>query len=682
MAALMLHREVLKTFGGLPSKVQKKVYELIRKFDDDSTQAGIHLEPYREARDPKVRSARVGDDYRAIVIAPEQGDTFLLMYVDHHDEAYRWCRNKQFEAHGALGTLQVFDAVEAERAVQAPGATAGPAGRYPLDDLSDKDLFNAGVPRALIPAVRAVHTDEGFEQLSNYLPQEASQVLFGVVMGLSLDQSLEEMLGGLDTGDAIPEGPGDFSHLAQVSNMDLVLVAGEEHLREILAEDIDAWRIFLHPYQRKLVQWQTRGPLKINGSAGTGKTVALMHRAAWLAGRAVGNERLLVTTYTTNLSVTIKALLERLAPRAQSRLEVTNLHQLARTISFRCGWRGKIAEDGDLETIWNLVLAREGHADLGLDRGFVVEEFEQIIDPMGLDSEEAYLTTVRSGRPRLGRAQRKQLWKVFADVQRELTKRNLLTFEGVVHQARLAVEQGRFPRYRHVLVDELQDFGLEALRLIRALSPIEDGLDNPLCVVGDGHQRIYNRQPIPLSRAGIDVRGRSRRLKINYRTSEQIRRWAQGLLAGVEVDDLDGGPAETTGDRSVFRGPEPRVAACGSLALSAEAIVTWVKGLLDAGLASHEICVTPEASEVISALQAAGIPTLGLKPRQKDPGQEEPGVRYGSKKRIKGLEFKAVALLVPHGPPAAITERFANYVAATRAREHLLVVEVATDTVR
>jgi superfamily I DNA/RNA helicase len=91
-----------------------------------------------------------------------------------------------------------------------------------------------------------------------------------------------------------------------------------------------------------------------------------------------------------------------------------------------------------------------------------------------------------------------------------------------------------------VLVDELQDFGLEALRLIRALSPIEEGLGNPLCVVGDGHQRIYNRVPIPLSRAGIDVRGRSRRLKINYRTSEQIRQWAQGLLEGVEVDDLDG----------------------------------------------------------------------------------------------------------------------------------------------
>lgn len=675
MAELMLHRDVLKTFGRLPSKVQKKIYELIRKFEEDSTQASINLEQLEAVKDPKVRSARVGDDYRAIIVAPERGDTFLLMHVDHHDEAYRWCKNKQFEAHGSLGTLQVFDVIEASRAVEAPRTASSKAStHYPLDKLNDEELFHAGVPEALIPAVRAVRSDGAFDQLSEYLPKEASQVLYGVVMGLTLDQSLEEMLGQLDAGAAKPAGPGDFSHLSAVANMDLVVVAGEEHLKEILAEDIEEWRIFLHPYQRKLVEWETKGPMKINGSAGTGKTVALMHRAAWLGKRLESKERILVTTYTTNLSVTIKSLLERLAPRVQAQIEVTNLHQLARTIAFRCGWRGKVAEDSDLASIWSQVLTRAGHAELGLDKELIITEFEQIVDRMGLDSEEAYLTTVRSGRPRLGRKQRKVLWRLFSDVQRELMKRNLLTFEGVVHQARLAVEQGQFPKYRHVLVDELQDFGLEALRLIRVLSPIDEGLNNPLCVVGDGHQRIYNRVPISLSRAGIDVRGRSRRLKINYRTSEQIRQWAQGLLEGVEVDDLDGGPAETIGDRSVFRGPDPQVVSCGSLAESGHAVAAWVKGLLDAGLGTHEICVVPTEREVISALESAGIPTLELKPRQKDPGQEEPGVRYGTKKRIKGLEFKAVALLHEGTGQADSIDRFANYVAATRAREHLLVV--------
>ena len=294
---------------------------------------------------------------------------------------------------------------------------------------------------------------------------------------------------------------------------------------------------------------------------------------------------------------------------------------------------------------------------------------------MGIDNEESYLTAVRSGRKRIGRKQRKQLWKVFAEFQRELAKRNMLTFEGVVHQARLAVEQGKFPKYRYVLVDELQDFGLEALRLIAAMSPIKEELPNPLCVVGDGHQRLYGNVPIALSRAGIEVRGRSRRLKINYRTSEQIRLLAHGLLTNMEIDDLDGGTETTIGDRSVFRGPDPQVEVCDSEESAAKAVTAWVKGLLDnLKLGTHEICVTPANSAILNRLEAAGIPTLELKPRQRDPGQEEQGVRYGTKKRIKGLEFKAVALLEDVNSDNKIN-RFSNYVAATRAREHLLYLK-------
>ena len=677
MAQLMLHRDVLKTFGRLPAKVQKKVYELIRKFEQDSKQASIHLETLRGTRDPKVRSAKVGNDYRAIVIAPEQGDTYLLMHVDHHDEAYQWCRNRQFEAHGSLGTLQVFDVEQANRSVAddalpAPRTEASSA--YPLDALSEQQLFEAGVPRALIPAVRAVHDDQAFTRLADYLPKEASQVLYGVVLGLPLDQALVEMLGEPDAGPAKPSGPGDFSHLAEITNMDLVMIEGEEHLKEILSEDIEEWRVFLHPYQRKLVHRQTNGAMKVFGAAGTGKTVVLMHRAAWLAQHLEAKQKILLTTFTSNLSVTIESLLEKLAPAAMPHIEVTNLHQLARTICHRAGWRGKIAEDTDQNELWQQILARAEYADIAFDERFITDEFRLVVDSMGIDSEEEYLTTVRSGRPRLGRKQRRQLWKLFTDFHRGLAKRNLLTFEGVVHQARLVIEQGGFPGYRHVLVDELQDFGLEALRLIAALSPIKQGLNDPLCVVGDGHQRLYNPIPIPLSRAGIDIRGRSTRLKVNYRTSEQIRQWAHGLLAGIDVDDLDGGIADTTGDQSMFRGPEPKVVSCQNPEQAAQAVVSWTRGLLSSGVASHEICVTPSDKAIINALETDGIPTLELKPRQKDPGHEDPGVRHGSKMRIKGLEFKAVVLLHANDGTHDQRDRFANYVAATRAIKHLLVV--------
>ena len=674
MAQLMLHRDVLKMFGKLPAKVQKKVYELTRKFEEDSTQASIHLEQLSPmTRDPKVRSARVGDDYRAIVIAPDIGDVFLLVYIDHHDEAYSWCKNKSFEAHIATGTLQIFDVEETSSIAGQLQASPQYQEHYALDKLSDEELFLAGVPDALIPAVRAARNDDAFVQLADYLPKEAAQVLIGIISGMSLNDALNEML-GFEGENGKPQNAGDFSHLTTAANIDLVLIEGEEHLREILSEDIEEWRIFLHPYQLKLVEWQTKGPMKINGSAGTGKTVALMHRAAHLAKALAGTqEKVLVTTFTTNLSITIKSLLEKLAPEAMTNIEVTNLHTLARTICQRIHWNGKIAEKTDIETIWNAVMASE--VPDGFSRKFITAEYSEIIAPMGIDTEEDYLTAVRSKRPRISRKQRKELWRVFIRFNQELSKRNMLTFDGIIHQARLAVEQGKFDCFRHVLVDELQDFGLEALKLIAAVSPIKDELSDPLCVVGDGHQRIYNKTPATLSRAGINVRGRSRRLKINYRTTEEIRLYSHSLLTGLEVDDLDGGIVDTQADQSIMKGVAPFIQPCSSNEEAATAIVAWAKGLLNAGLGTHEICFTPCNKAVVTELEAANIRTHELKAREIDTGQEEPGIRYGSRQRIKGLEFKAVALILKENDIESI-ERFTNYVAATRAREHLLVIDL------
>jgi mRNA-degrading endonuclease RelE of RelBE toxin-antitoxin system len=679
MASLMLHRDVLTSFGRLPAKVQKKVSELIRKFQQDSTQTSIHLEKVTQAIDDKVRSARIGDDWRAIVIAPQQGDTFLLMHVDHHDEAYRWCANKRFEAHGSLGMLQVFDVEQVEEAAQRGGdsgvAHIGVVQSYPLDQLTNDDLFHAGVPRALIPAVRAIRTDDGFEEVARYLPEEAAEVLFWVVAGRSLDEALNETLGTKHAGTARPKGPGDFSKLDQVPSFNLVLVEGEEHLRTILSEDIEVWRLFLHPYQRKIVEWDVAGPIKINGAAGTGKTVALMHRAVHLA-KALNDlkDKILVTTYTMNLSVTIEHLIRKLSPEFAKRIEVTNLHQLARTICLRSDWRGRVAEDDELKELWAAVISTPEHA--GFDAQFIRDEYDNVVDAMGIETEEDYLTVVRTGRAKLSRQQRRKLWPIFLGFNRRLQKKGLLTFEGTVHQARMIAENGVFPIYKHVLVDELQDFGLEGLRLIAALSPKGDSSRNPLFMAGDGHQRINRKIPIPLSRAGINVVGRSRRLKINYRTSEQIRAWAHSLLAGMDIDDLDGGGADTTGDRSIFKGPEPIARKVKTMGEAGTLTAAWAQGLITKeGVGPHEICIAPAHNDIKSALAAQGIDFLELEARRADPGNAEPGVRLGSMRRIKGLEFKAVAMIVEQSNDTR--SRLERYVAATRARQWLLVVELA-----
>lgn len=683
MAKLMVHRNILKSFHKLPSKVQKKVSELIEKFQQDPQSPDIGMHPLGATMlDSKVRGVKkLPDGYRAIVIAPEKGDTYLLVHIDAHDKAYDWAKNKRFEVHGMTGVFQVFDAEEVQTVAQDTTVAQPSPPDYPLATLSDEDLFEAGVPKPLVPAVKSISSDLGLEALSDYLPPDCRDVLFGLAAGMSLNEAMNEMLGAASVpAEVAPESGGDFTKIEETPNFDLVLVAGEEELKQILEGTLEEWRIFLHPYQRKLVRWKTKGPMNITGSAGTGKTVALMHRAVHLARQLEEEaERILVTTYTTNLSITIKHHIQRLAPDVAGQIEVTNLHALARTICSRAGWKGRIAEDEELAQIWEDVWLSYSE-ELPLSKEEMQLEYELVIDPNGIDEEETYLSTVRSGRPRISRQQRKAAWPVFRAFQRGLKKRNLLTFEGAIHEARLAVNLGNFTTYAHVLVDEVQDFSLEALRLLRAISPIDAGTPDPLCTVGDGHQRIY-RTKIPMSRAGIDIRGRSRRLKINYRTSEQIRKFAQGILKGVEIDDLDGGLATTVGDHSVFKGPDPMIEKCSDDKAEAEAIVAWVQMLMnDHGLATHEICVTPRKPKIVTALATTGIATFELKPREEDPGSDEGGVRMGTMKRIKGLEFRAVAMAcAARSEPmnqlddAEIRDRCERYVAATRAREHLLV---------
>jgi mRNA-degrading endonuclease RelE of RelBE toxin-antitoxin system len=689
VASLMVHRNILKNYSKLPGKVQKRIPELIAEFQHDPQSPAIGMHPLQGTMlDPKVRGvSKLPDGYRAIVIAPEQGDTYLLVHIDAHDKAYDWAKNKRFEVHQMTGVFQVFDAeqvdaVAAETKTPVYAAVSEPS--YPLAKLTDEQLFSAGVPEPLIPAVKSIKSDAAFEALAEYLPPDCRDVLFGIAAGMSLDEAIEEMLfgGSASVEAAKVEGPGDFTQIQTAPNFDLVFAESEEAFKEILESSLEEWRVFLHPYQRKLVNWKTKGPMKITGAAGTGKTVALIHRAVQLARKlSAASDKVLITTFTTNLSYTIRHAVEKLAPDVTGKIDVTNLHSLARTICSRAGWKGRVAEDEDLSQVWEATWPAHTE-ELPLSRDEMQNEYHLIVEQHGIDNEDAYLTAVRSGRPRISRKDRKAAWPVFETFNRGLKKRQLLTFEGSIHEARLAVENGKFNKYAHVLVDEVQDFSFEALRLIYALSTIKEGHMDPLCIVGDGHQRVYGTN-IPMSRAGIDVRGRSRRLKINYRTSEQIRLFAQGILEGVEADDLDGGITSTVGDHSLFKGPQPWVEQFKEERAEADAIVTWIQMLLsdpNLHMVSHEICVTPYKPLLRTALKSAGIESLEIEAREEDPGEKEPGVRLASMQRIKGLEFRAVAMCcsqpgdaMNHLKDASIKDRCERYVAATRARERLFV---------
>jgi hypothetical protein len=143
---------------------------------------------------------------------------------------------------------------------------------------------------------------------------------------------------------------------------------------------------------------------------------------------------------------------------------------------------------------------------------------------------------------------------------------------------------------------------------------------------------------------------------------------------------------DPNGIHSLFKGPAPSVITCADARAEAAAIVAWVQERMEnQRLATHEICVTPYKASIRTALEAAGIPTFELKPREMDPGEEEPGIRLGTMHRIKGLEFRAVVLAcgdaddpMHHIHEAERRERCTRYVAATRAREYLLVMVPGT----
>ena len=690
-ATLLISSDIFRDLHKLPRQVQKRVAEFHREFQQNPDDPKLYVHKLDAfMTDSKVRGAEVTREYRAILIKPDQGNTWLLVKIDKHDDAYDWAKNKRFEVHQSTGVFQVFDKQEIEEVVEEKKSEFKRVfdQEYPLQRLTDDDLFQAGLPRLLIPAIREIRSDEDFEKLSEYLPPDCREVLTGLAAGMSLDEALESVLGGEKENLTKPESTGDFSQLTKSASFGLVMLESDDLLKEALERPIDEWRVFLHPQQKRIVQRDLKGAMKITGAAGTGKTVALIHRAVHLArSHIIDGHKTLFLTFTINLASNIERLFKDIDSNAAKLIEVTHISNLARAIYREAGGEGSIrlpiddAREG-LGEAWDEVFAANLPVNPFGRREQMIAEFTQVVDPAGIETEDDYLTVRRVGRPRLSRSQRKDVWRYLDVLRQERQKRKWLTPNEVIKQAHLAYKANPSRNYAHVLVDEAQDFGLEALRFIAALGLADENASNALTIAGDGHQRVYGYK-VPLSHAGISVRGkRSVRLRINYRTTQQIRQWAQGILEGEEIDDLDDSRADVRGDRSLYRGEYgPEFKTASSEREQAELIVDWVKSLLAEGMAAHEICVTPYSEVIVQGLESSGISTCQLYARQPDLGEADNKVRVGAMERIKGLEFRAVVMACSDSQNAlnrrqesSLSERCMLYVAATRARERLLVI--------
>ena len=707
MPQVALSTDFLKAFAKVERSQQRKVRAFVEKFKEDPTQASINYEPIHGMADKKVRTVRIDQAYRAIVIHPPSGDVYLMVWVDHHDEAMAWAKNKHFEVNPRTGSFQVWEAIEAEAsapAVAAPpppaavatvSSTAIPEGRL-FAGHNDDALLLFGVPEPLLPAVRALRVEADLDGLARYLPVEATDALYMLAAGYNVDETLEELDRREPTPSAAPVDTSDVQAALERpgTQRQFKLIVDDAELADMLDAPLVQWRIFLHPSQRRIVELDSKGASRVLGGAGTGKTVVAMHRAQHLARSASflkPGERILFTTFTRNLAADIERNLDLLCGAERERIDVLPLNSVAVRMLRAAGVNANIPKEERIDELWAEVL--EERADASFAPAFYRDEWEKIVQAHDITDEPGYLRARRVGRGTpLTRAQRKAVWSVFEAYRARLDQAGEMEFADTVREARLLLKKSGKPPYRAVVADEVQDFRQADLEFLRALAP---EADNDLFVVGDAHQRIYGHQA-SLLRAGINIRGRrSRRLRINYRTTQQIRAWALAILEGLDIDDLDEGKDDARGYHSLRVGVLPVVKCETSSDAEAERIVAQVQQWLAIpDVSPGDICVAARTRKLVEGhyrqvIESAGLPAVVIKGDADPP--DRTSVRLATMHRVKGLEFRYVIIAgvqqgtVPHELSKAklvdqamrdahlAGERHLLYVAATRARDELLV---------
>lgn len=631
--------DFLNAFAALPRQIQGKVTEFMNKFRNDPTSPGINYEKLNACQDKKICSVRIDDTYRGIVVRQPETGVYLLLWVDHHDEAYAWAKNKKCEVNPKTGAIQIYDMIVTPQVIPA-------AQDFMLfSEVSDKDLIELGLPEDMLSFVRGIGDAEDFYGKKSSFPADAFETLSWLVEGFPLaevkalakeEQEARKVSDSLADALDSPETLKSF-----------VVVEGEEELRRIMAEPLEKWRVFLHPTQRKIVNKNYSGAARALGGAGTGKTVVAMHRAKHLASGLKDKERILFTTYTANLASDIRDNLRKICTLDElRRIDVINLDAWVAQFLREHGYSAEIVYDDTATKLWeDAVAANDFSGEFPVS--FYEEEYNRIVVAQEAFSLEKYIKASRTGRgTRLDRKKRMQIWKVFEAYQNMMKEQKVRDINTAMYECRLLLSKSTSEtRYKHVIVDEGQDLSMNGFRLLRAIAGDEH--DNDIFIVGDAHQRIYKNKAV-LSKCGINVRGRSSILRINYRTTEEIRKSAFALLNGISFDDLD--DDFDTGDRcqSLTHGKAPQVLRFNNANEEFDAVLKEIKRLIDSGVSAKNICVVARTHKLlddyISQFTSNGLRCYEIRGNKADDRGLD-GIRVATMHRVKGLEFQYIFIV-------------------------------------
>jgi hypothetical protein len=699
LARLAIGKSFLTEYGRLDKDVQGAVDAAIAEFAKHP-HPGTHLEKPQRSLDDRIRTLEVDGRWRGIVLAPMTGDTYCLVTILPKDKAKAYATSHRFSVNPALGVLEVRDEEAIQRLQMLLREASKPNGKRLFADVSDAELARLGIDAQILPMIRLMTSEAELEMRQAALPEAQYAALHALACGMTLDEAREEVTRLYSTG-VPPErvDPDDLVLAMERSPGQVTFVSGHEELQLVLAHPFAAWRMFLHPSQRKIAyRTSYSGPAQVTGGPGTGKTVTLLHRAAFLAARAVtltagesGAEgrphRVLVTTFNGTLADALATQLDLLIKDDAVRrmIEVLNVDRLAYRLVKAARGAPVIVDERVLRAQW-----ADAADDAGLDctPAFLKNEWEQVILAQDLRTEQAYLTCLRTGRGRpLTKVQRSQVWHAAQRVSDELAQANQSTHLQLANEATHLLRKTKTAPYQHILVDEAQDLHPSQWRLLRAA--VATGPDD-LFIVADPHQRIYDNR-VSLASMRISVRGRSQRLSLSYRTTQEVLTWAISLLGTEPVTGLDGEVDSLLGYRSPMHGPLPRLRTAATRSEEFGHLAEQIRAWLALGIEPQAIGVTARSASLVrearEALKADGIMTVPLSGRN-----NAHAVRAGTMHAMKGLEFQAVAVigvdrgLVPD--PATLTpegedpvayaqdlqrERCLLFVACTRARDHLYV---------
>lgn len=677
--------DFLTAYAALPRQKQGKVTEFFNKFRNDPMHPGINFEKINEGIDENICSVRIDDTYRGIVVREPESNVYILLWVDHHDEAYAWAKRKKCSINKLTGSVQIFDVqevIEEQKAIDEPALFA---------NISDEVFEKIGLPEEQLPMIKAIKTLEGLHSLKAAIPEEAFEGLEWLGNGFSVEEVLDTLY---PETEKVEVKENDFAAALQTdtSRKSFVIVEGEEELQAIMQEPLEKWRIFLHPTQRKVVEKNFNGPAKVLGGAGTGKTVVAMHRAKMLASNLESNEKILFTTYTKNLAEDIKDNLRKICTAEEmKRIDIINLDAWVSNFLRRQGYEYQIVYDEEVDKAWRDAIAIAG-GDLNFVENFYKDEWVKVVQAQEVYDKVSYCKASRIGRGvRLDRKVRMQIWDVFDEYQNIMNEKLQRDVETAMYECRKILENKKLTgQYTSIIVDEGQDLSPSAYRLLRSLAGDEHR--NDIFIVGDSHQRIYRNKAV-LSKCGINVRGRSSYLRINYRTTEEIRKFAFGLLNGVSFDDLDDDYDNGKGCQSLTHGDKPEIKEFATPEKELDYLVSRIHELETAGIEQKNICIVARTHKLldsyIAGLQRAGIKSFEIKANKTDDRTFE-GVRIATMHRVKGLEFDyvfAVAVnkkVLPFGTRADFEddisleefrtgEKCLLYVALTRARKSACV---------